>query len=80
MSLPEIPELEPVYIPDRDVDMNYSFAVVKDNLVYQVLHTDGQTAALLLSGPKFVQVDGSSVAVGDEYDSTTRTFSTPKRY
>lgn len=74
MSLPQIPQLVPVQI-DTDSVPDYSLAIVKDNVVYQVMNMDGQTAALLLSGPVFVQVDKELVSVGDLYDPETQTFS-----
>lgn len=74
MSLPQVPDLVPVQI-DTDSVPDYSLAIIKDNIVYQVMNMDGQTAALLLSNPLFVQVDNTLVAVGDVYDPQTQTFS-----
>lgn len=74
MSLPQVPNLVPVQI-DTDSVPDYSLAIIKDNIVYQVMNMDGQTAALLLSNPLFVQVDNTLVAVGDVYDPQTQTFS-----
>lgn len=74
MSLPEIPELFEI-APEIDTNPDFSIAIIKDGFVYQVMNTDGQTAALLLSNPTFVQVDNTVVAVGDTYDEATQTFS-----
>jgi hypothetical protein len=75
MSLPEVPNLLSVE-PNTDMDTSFSVAIVKDNLVYQVMNTDGQTAALLLSNPVFVQVDNSTVRIADIYDPASQSFST----
>jgi hypothetical protein len=77
MSLPEIPSLVPVAI-ESEINMDYSLAIVYDNTVYQIMHSDGQTAALMISGPTFIQVDRDEVEVGYVYDSKTKTFSKPK--
>jgi hypothetical protein len=77
MSLPEIPALVPVAI-EEEINMDYSLAIVYDNTVYQIMHSDGQTAALMLSNPTFIQVDRDEVEVGHVYDSKTKTFSKPK--
>jgi len=74
MSLPEVPELVNV-APDLSTDPGYSIAIIKDGFVYQVMNTDGQTAALLLSDPIFVQVDNTVVSVGDKYDEENKVFS-----
>lgn len=77
MSLPEIPSLIPVAI-ESDITMEYSLAVLYNNTVYQIMHSDGQTAALMLSNPTFIQVDRDEVEIGYVYDSKTKTFSKPK--
>lgn len=74
MALPEVPVLQSL-TPDPDAEITYSVAIIKDGLVYQVMNVDGQTAALLLSGPTFVQVDNTEVLLGDSYDSVSKTFS-----
>lgn len=75
MSLPAVPNLEPITPPDPEAELNYSLAVIKDGIVYQVMNTDGQTAALFLSNPTFVQVDKEIVSIGHSYDSVSGTFS-----
>lgn len=74
MTLPAIPELS---VLGNGSEAIFSVAVVIDNRVYQVISTDGQSAAQFLSQPTFVQVDKSAVAPGDVYDPETGTFSKP---
>ena len=56
---------------------DYTLAVVKDGIVYEVMNVDGQQAALLLSGPSFVQISRGEAFSGDSYDAVTGTF-TPR--
>jgi hypothetical protein len=72
-DLPNVPELITPVINNGSID--YSVAVLLDNVVYQVLNTDGQGAALFLAGPTFVQVNKDEVAIGQIYDPATKTFS-----
>lgn len=71
MSLPTIPELTSI---DNN-NLDYSIALIINGVVYQVLNTDGASAAQFMAQPTFVQVDKSEVAIGDNYDATTGTFS-----
>lgn len=73
-DLPNIPELITPVVHNGSLD--YSIAVLVDNVVYQVLNTDGQGAALFLSNPTFVQVNKDDIAIGQVYDPATNTFST----
>ncbi|MFM5968478.1 MAG: hypothetical protein ACKOQ8_05535 [Micrococcales bacterium] len=74
MSLPEIPQLT---VLGEGAEALYSVAVVIEGRVYQVISTDGQSAAQFLAQPTFVHVDKNAVAPGDVYDATTGTFSKP---
>lgn len=74
MALPEIPELS---VLGDGSEASFSVAVIIDNRVYQVISTDGQSAAQFLSQPTFVQVDKTQVGPGDIYDPATSTFSKP---
>lgn len=74
MSLPSVPELS---VLDVNTDANYNIAVIIDNIVYQVIATDGQSAAQFLAQPTFVQVDRTVVSPGDVYDPETGTFAKP---
>jgi hypothetical protein len=71
-SIP-IPNLEPMAtIPKPKYD--FWLAVVYDGVVYQSLNIDGQTAALYMAGPQFIQVEQGEVQQGWTYDATTGTF------
>jgi hypothetical protein len=70
MPLPEIPELASI----DENNLDYSIALIIDGTVYQVLNTDGNSAAQFMSQPVFVQVDKTEVAIGDKYDATTGAF------
>lgn len=73
MTLPTPPEIAPI-VPD---DLTaFDLAVVLNDTVYQVVSTNGQTAAVFLAGPSFVQVDRNLVAVGDAYNPATGEFTT----
>jgi len=74
MSLPEVPALETVSAAQIQP---YDIAVIIDNVVYQLMNLDGNQAAIYLSQPTFVQVEYGKVRVGQIYDPTTGTFSTP---
>lgn len=71
-----IPDLEPIQsilAPKHD----YFLAAVYDGVVYQTLNIDGQTAALYVAGPQFIQVEKGQVQTGYLYDSATGTFTPP---
>lgn len=74
MTLPEIPALT---VLGEGAEALFSVAVVIEGRVYQIISTDGQSAAQFLAQPTFVQVDKNTVAPGDLYDATTATFSKP---
>ena len=76
-NLPTPPALvTPVVYNAGNTD--YSLALIIDNIVYQVLSTDGQGAAMFLANPTFVQVDKTQVSLGEVYDPATNTFSDPQ--
>jgi len=64
----------PTLATPAGVFTDYTLAVVKDGIVYEVMNVDGQQAALLLSGPSFVQIARGDAFTGDSYDSLTGTF------
>lgn len=70
MSLPEVPPLNNMSTDN----LNYSIALIIDGTVYQVLNTDGASAAQFLAQPTFVQVDKNLVAIGDTYNAVTGEF------
>jgi hypothetical protein len=70
MPLPEIPELTSI----DENNLDYSIALIINGTVYQVLNTDGNSAAQFMAQPTFVQVDKTEVAIGDKYDAETGTF------
>jgi len=72
-TLPSVPPLSPATgtpVPAQP----YYIAVTIDDVAYQVMNLDGQTAALFLSNPKFVQCD-ATVAPGMTYNTNTNTWS-----
>lgn len=71
MPLPEIPALTSI----DENNLNYSIALIVDGSVYQVLNTDGSSAAQFMAQPTFIQVDRTEVSIGDKYDAKTGTFS-----
>jgi hypothetical protein len=76
LPLPALPELDPVLtIPAPKHD--FYLAVVLDGVVYQTLNVDGQTAALYVAQPTFVQIDIGDAQTGHIYDAETNTFSIP---
>lgn len=75
MTLP-LPDLEPVVSKTGPL-YDYFLAVVHDNVVYQTLNVDGQTAALYMSQPTFVQISNGDAQIGQIYDPATGTFSNP---
>ena len=78
-ELPVVPELVPPISPlDSDPSRNkYHLAVVVNNLVYQTIQTDGNSAAIFLANPTFVQITPGQAAQGYAYDPETGTFSIP---
>lgn len=75
-SLPQVPELE-TPIAQELANQPFDIAIIIDDTVYQVINTDGQFAAQLLSQPKFVQVSPTEAKVGWIYNELDNTFSPP---
>ena len=78
-QLPAVPALEaPVISPTSNPSTHpYTIAAVIGGVVYQVVQTDGKGASIFLANPTFVQIPLGGAQVGDIYDATTGTFSTP---
>jgi hypothetical protein len=74
MALPSIPELSVLGVASEAV---FSIAVIIDGTVYQVISTDGQSAAQFLAQPTFVQVDRDAVMPGAAYNAETGEFTNP---
>jgi hypothetical protein len=75
-ALPIVPPLEPVGTLQTPVATQpYFVAVLIDDVAQQVMNIDGQTAALFLSQPKFVQCP-KDVVPGMVYNQTANTWST----
>lgn len=75
--LPQIPSLEVPAVQEVR-SQPFDIAVIIDNVVYQVINTDGQFAAQLLAQPKFVQVLPSEAKVGWIYNESDNTFTQPE--
>lgn len=76
-TLPGVPELEVPAVQEVR-SQPFDIAVIIDNVVYQVINTDGQFAAQLLAQPKFVQVLPSEAKVGWIYNESDNTFTQPE--
>lgn len=76
-ALPQIPSLEVPAVQEVR-SQPFDIAVIIDNVVYQVLNTDGQFAAQLLAQPKFVQVLPNEAKVGWIYNEADNTFTQPE--
>jgi hypothetical protein len=76
-QLPAIPELQKPATPAEalSADNTYNLAVVIDNVVYQMMQTDGRNAAIFLANPIFIQVNPGDAQTGYTYDPQTGTFS-----
>jgi hypothetical protein len=76
-ELPQVPALErPVANPAViDPQNAYVLAVVIDNVVYQVMHTNAKSASIYLANPIFVQIAAGDAQEGYTYDPETNTFS-----
>lgn len=76
-SLPSVPNLEQPSTPVEAIspENNYHLAVVIDNVVYQMIQTNGKNAAIFLSNPTFIQVNQNDAQVGYTYDPQAGTFS-----
>jgi hypothetical protein len=75
-SLPSVPPLQP--ISGVNPVQPYFIAIVIDDVAQQVMNIDGQTAAMFLSNPKFIQCDGT-VAAGMVYNQNAGTWSLPTK-
>jgi hypothetical protein len=74
MTVPSVPELRELTL-DSIVRYPYNVAVVVDGVVYDTMNIPGQTAALYLSQPKFIQfAEEQNVRVGYTYDEVTGIF------
>jgi len=74
-NLPSVPPLEPIGAnPAQIATQPYFVAVLVDDVAQQVMNLDGQTAALFLSQPKFIQCD-KSVVPGMVYNQNAGTWS-----
>ena len=71
-DLPEIVKTFPE--PER---LPFDIAMLIDNVVYQVLNVDGQSAAQYLSQPTYIRVKNEETRVGWKYNPETKTFSRP---
>lgn len=71
--LPSVPPLDPINAA-AVATQPYFVAALIDDVVHQVMNIDGQTTALFLSQPKFVQCD-QSVVPGMVYNQNTGTWS-----
>lgn len=76
-TLPEVPGLVAPAVQEV-ASQPYDIAIIIDNVVYQVINTDGQFAAQLLAQPTFVQVSVAEAKVGWIYDPATGKFSPPE--
>jgi hypothetical protein len=75
MSEKELPEVvRPFPEPER---LPFDIAMMIDNVVYQVLNVDGQSAAQYLSQPTYLRVKEGETKVGWKYNPETKTFSRP---
>lgn len=77
ITLPDVPELEVPAVQEVR-SQPFDIAVIIDNVVYQVINTDGQFAAQLLSSPKFVQVLPNEAKIGWIYNELDGTFAQPE--
>jgi hypothetical protein len=75
-ELPEVPLLERPRSPlDANPAQNrYHLAVIIDNIVYQTIQTDGNSAAIFLNNPTFVQITPGQAAQGYTYTPETGDF------
>lgn len=76
-QLPVVPALERPAPPVEATpgENQYHIAVLIDNVVYQMLQTNGKNASVFLANPTFIQVPLGAAQVGYTYDPATGTFS-----
>lgn len=78
MTVPSVPELKELTF-DSIVRYPYNIATVVDGVVYDTMNVPGQTAALYLSQPKFIQfAEEQNVKIGYTYDEATGKFIAPE--
>lgn len=74
--LPKVPDLIPPELGDRMVS-KYNIALIIDGIVHSVGNYTEEFSNILLSGPKFVQVDFNNVQEGYIYNPENSTFLKP---
>jgi hypothetical protein len=71
----EVPEIvKPFPEPER---LPFDVVMLIDNIVYQVLNVDGQTAAQYLSQPTYMRIKNGEAKTGWRYNPETKTFTRP---
>lgn len=71
----EVPQITKPF-PEPEL-LPFDVAMLIDNIVYQVLNVDGQSAAQYLAQPTYLRVKHGETKVGWKYDPETKTFSRP---
>lgn len=75
-ELPEIPKLESPIV--EDISLNtVTLAMIINGVVHQVIGYSEEFSQVLLSNPKFIQVDFNTVKQGYIYNPENSTFSHP---
>lgn len=74
-NLPDVPPLDTALPIPRTED--FDIALILNNVVYEVINTNGQGAARFLAQPLFKQVNFGEVGLGYLYDPETETFTRP---
>lgn len=74
--LPEVPELIAPELGDRMLS-KYDIALIIDGIVYRVGNYTEEFSKILLSNPKFVQVDYNNVKENYIYNPENSTFLEP---
>jgi hypothetical protein len=74
-DLPEVPALDTA-LPVVPLEP-YNVALLIDNTVYEIINTNGQSAARFLSQPKFVQIGLNQCGLGWKYNPDTGEFTQP---
>ena len=69
MSLEPVP---PLKTPAGPIEP-YFVAAVVDGVVHTIMNVDGQSAAMLLAQPTYVQIEQTTCGVGWTFDGTTFT-------
>jgi hypothetical protein len=76
MSLEPVPELNTAFPQYTE---KYFVAMIIDNVVYEVINVNGQSAAKFMRQPSFVQINVGDAVVGSVYNPETGTFTIPGR-